>query len=659
MRVSKTGAFSLRPVLPGDYFVAAVTDDATAEFPEPGFLEALAAVATTIRVGVGEKPSVTLTAVDPPGWKRLALVNSSAVFPTAEVTAHGPFAEEATGALGAQVRTVAVGLTGVVTTDETPERPLRHAIVTATAPEMSGARQSATDDEGRFAFSGLPPGRYSLTVEKPGYVKSFYGSKRPGGTEGTPLAVLAGQPTPNITIRVPRGAVISGTVRDQFGTPLSAAQVSVKQAIVVKGRRQLTDVPNLRVAAATTDDQGRYRIYGLPPGEYAVFCSLSGINYSGVLETNSADVEAVLRELRAGRSAATPSAAAPRQVSLSGGYLPGVPDAESAQMIALAVGEERAGADILIGPLRALSVSGTSLGPRATPMRNIMVAVVNAATGSRVGSGGVIMPGADGRFVLSALPPGRYTLMGRAAENGAGETDDMPYFAETEFVLTDQNISGVVLQFERGVTVTGRIVPPVGVPPSDAARVRLGATPVDSYASLVPTRVVATTGRDGTFVFDGVGPGRWRVTGASLPAGWSLRSAVLSGRDTLDVPFEVHLGHPIAGLTVTMTDQPTELTGTVVDKAGQPTSEYSMLAFSAERTHWTTAPRRVSGAARLSSDGRYRISGLPPGEYYLAVITDFIPGQLDDPSFLESLIPRAVKVVMGEGERKVQDYQIR
>lgn len=77
------------------------------------------------------------------------------------------------------------------------------------------------------------------------------------------------------------------------------------------------------------------------------------------------------------------------------------------------------------------------------------------------------------------------------------------------------------------------------------------------------------------------------------------------------------------------------------------------------RTHWTTAPRRVSGAARLSSDGRYRIGGLPPGEYYLAVVTDFIPAQLDDPSFLELLIPGAVKVVMGEGERKVQDYRIR
>jgi hypothetical protein len=249
--------------------------------------------------------------------------------------------------------------------------------------------------------------------------------------------------------------------------------------------------------------------------------------------------------------------------------------------------------------------------------------------------------------------------MGRAAENGAGEGDDMPYYAEAEFTLVDQDISGVVLQFERGVTVTGRIVPPAGAAPGAVANVRLGATPFDSFISLVPTRVIATTRPNGTFVFDGVGPGKWRVTGASLPSGWSLRSAVLGDRDTLDVPFEVRLGQPITGLTVTMTDQPTELTGTVLDAQGQPTSEYAMLAFSTDRTLWTTAPRRVSGAARLSSDGRYRISGLPPGEYYLAVITDFSPGQLDDPSFLESLIARAVKVVLGEGERKVQDYQIK
>jgi hypothetical protein len=244
-RASKTGVFTFRPVLPGDYFIAAIADDATAEFPAQKFLEALAGNATTVRVGAGEKPSVTLTAVNGP-----AALASAPPAPTTSLTefrAHGPFVGETTDAFVGQARAVTVSFSGIVTTDETPARPLRQAIVTATAAEMPGARQAVTDDDGRFAFSNLPPGRYSLVADKPGYVKTFHGSNRPGGTQGTPVAVLAGQPAPVITIRVPRGAVIAGAVRDQFGTPVSAAQVSVKQAIVANGRRRMTDVPNLRV----------------------------------------------------------------------------------------------------------------------------------------------------------------------------------------------------------------------------------------------------------------------------------------------------------------------------------------------------------------------------------------------------------------------------
>lgn len=652
-RVSRAGTFSLAPVLPGDYFLAAIADDGTADFPDAKFLDALAAVAETVRVEAGAAMRVTLTTIDAP------VVRTPPPFEDAdEFVPHGPYAREddvPVIASSVQATVATVILQGLVTSDETPARPLRRALVTVTGAELKGSRQVVTDDDGRFVFAGLPAGRYALVVDKPGYVRTYYGNTRPGGMPATPVAVLAGQPAPAVTIRVPRGAVVAGAVRDQFGTPVSGVQVSVKHVTTVNGRRRMSDVPNLRVPVVTTDDQGRYRIYGLPPGEYAVFCSLPTVTYRNVLETNSADVDAVLRELRAGRRAASPATPAPKPISLSGGYLPGVPDAGSAQVLTLAVGEERLGADILIGPLPALTVTGTAVGPGGAPMSNLMLVVVNTGTGARIvaGSGGA----RDGRFTLSALPPGRYVLVGRAAENDAGETVVMPYFAETEFVLTDQNLA-VALQFERGTTIEGRIVPPAGAAPGLVERVRLGATPVDGYTAVVPTRVVATTRPDGTFVFDGVGPGKWRVTAASLPPSWSLRSAVLDGRDTLDAPLDVRLGQPIVDVTVTITDRPTVLTGTIVDAAGQPTSEYSIVAFSTDRALWTV-PRRVSSVARLSSDGRFTITGLPPGEYYLAVSTDLDPAQLGEASFLESLVAAAVIVPIAEGERKVQDFRIR
>ena len=49
---------------------------------------------------------------------------------------------------------------------------------------------------------------------------------------------------------------------------------------------------------------------------------------------------------------------------------------------------------------------------------------------------------------------------------------------------------------------------------------------------------------------------------------------------------------------------------------------------------------------------------MPPGEYFLAVLTDPDPVQLKDPSFLEQLAASAIRVTLTEGERKVQDVKL-
>ena len=79
---------------------------------------------------------------------------------------------------------------------------------------------------------------------------------------------------------------------------------------------------------------------------------------------------------------------------------------------------------------------------------------------------------------------------------------------------------------------------------------------------------------------------------------------MLGDRDTLDVPFEVRLGEPIAGLTVSMTDRPTEITGTVSDAAGRPTSEYYMFAFSTDRALWTLTWRGQVPLSSPDEEGR-------------------------------------------------------
>ena len=70
----------------------------------------------------------------------------------------------------------------------------------------------------------------------------------------------------DITIRVPRGAVISGVVLDTNSQPLASATVRALRYAMENGERTLVS-PHENV---TTDDRGEYRIFGLAAGEYVI-----------------------------------------------------------------------------------------------------------------------------------------------------------------------------------------------------------------------------------------------------------------------------------------------------------------------------------------------------------------------------------------------------
>jgi hypothetical protein len=50
---------------------------------------------------------------------------------------------------------------------------------------------------------------------------------------------------------------------------------------------------------------------------------------------------------------------------------------------------------------------------------------------------------------------------------------------------------------------------------------------------------------------------------------------------------------------------------------------------------------------------------LPPADYYLALIDPGEQGEWFDPAFLDSQRAGAVRVVLGEGEAKTQDFKVR
>ena len=79
-----------------------------------------------------------------------------------------------------------------------------------------------------------------------------------------------------ILVALPRGSVISGRVSDEFGEPVANAVVSAMRYGYAAGARRLMPAPGQN-SRDTTDDQGQFRLFGLPPGEYIVSATLRAL----------------------------------------------------------------------------------------------------------------------------------------------------------------------------------------------------------------------------------------------------------------------------------------------------------------------------------------------------------------------------------------------
>lgn len=541
---------------------------------------------------------------------------------------------------------------GLVTTGgPSAPRPLRRAVVSLSGSGITGARQTVTDESGRFVFDRLPQGRFSVTVEKPAYLKTYFGSRQPGRPPGAPIAIVDGQQLLDLKIDVPKGSVVEGTVRDENGVPQASAQVSILRVVSAMGERKFVPAAG-QSTWVVTDDRGRYRIFGLPPGEYVIRSSASFHGFPATTVTE-AELKAAETQLQTGRVPASARSSG-AEFSYGSVYFPGVGDPLSADIVTLGVADERTGLDIVNAPLESFSIEYTAIGPGGRPMVQTSIGLASVSRQSLVTSPGGVRVDAAGHGSVPGVPPGRYVFFGRGTDS---EDPNAPvYWMEAEANVSGANATGITLQFLPGQRVSGKLRSSGATAAAfgPAARVQLNPVPLIPGAAIgTPTAAVAS---DGSFTFINVPPGRYRIEFGGL-TGWAAMSAMYQGVDTLDVPLDVRPSMDVDGLAVSVTNTLTEISGLITDSAGRPTPELTVLVFSQDRGLWTS-PRRFSGATRIASDGKYRISGLPPGNYFLAVVTDIDPLQATDPIFLEQLMTGAVPIKLADGQKVVQDLKI-
>lgn len=598
--------------------------------------------------------------------------------------------------LPAAVRTGTASISGVVLTGEDTPRPLRRAIVVLNGSGLQASALSVvTDDEGRFRFGSLPDGNFTLTASRPPYVQMSYGQKRPARGSGVPISVATGQQIAGITIKLPRGAVITGTTTDEVGGPRRGVQITLEQYRTVNGERILSRafLPGVGpiTSGSTTDDRGVFRLFGLPAGDYAVSAQLpplQNLNQSTELrQVTAAELQWAESQLRstgnanataaAGAAVQTPPPPPGQSVGLAKVYYPGVLDSSAAAAITLAAGEERSGVDFAIALVPTAKIEGTIIGPDGQPPAGVSLTLISGSGDNTMSMGSSNFLRGQGQFVIPNLSPGDYRVMARTTTpssmptliNGApAATRPVPagvtpgLWAMAEVSVNGRDISGITLTLQPGMKLSGRIAfESKALTPPNPTAVRPFLTPQTPGAAGGGSALVH---EDGTFEFSGIIPGKYRlnagVAGAPPASGpaWIMRSAIAKGRDIADSAVEIAPGEDVSDVLVTFTDQPAEITGSLLDAAGRPTPEYYVVVFSTNPASWFRGGRRVRPPVRPASDGKFRVHGLAAGEYYMAALTEVDQQDLFDASFLEQIAASAIKITLAEGEKKVQDLRL-
>lgn len=550
----------------------------------------------------------------------------------------------------------------------------------------SVGRSTITDAAGAYIFEKLPEGRYGINASRTRYLSSSYGQKR-SERSGTTIQLADGEQKKDLTITLFSPAVITGVVFGDDGEPVQNAQVRAMRYSMRSGVRRLQSSNN-----ATTDDRGAYRLYGLSPGEYVISATASNQdNYAGLITTEMAvEMErAYLAAAAAGDNNVRLTGMGNGTVTLSNGqtieapapvafaptYYPGTTAPSAAMSVTVQGGEERQGVDVTLMKVQTATVSGMIVSATGVPPQNVTVSLQPADDASQGIPLSSSRSTADGRFTLRNVPPGQYNVVARATSTVRVElpanvttagnrvntvsTTQTVSSGRTLISVDGMSLTGVVVTLDGGRSVSGRVVFEGGMPP-DLNRTRMTASlqlAPGTSSNGVPMPQPAQISADGAFTIGNVQPGRYslRVNGVQ---GFSMKSSMVRGQDSLDFPFEVDdadIGDGLITMAAGLVSS--ELSGTITDQLSQPAVDYTIVVFSADQRFWTPGSRRIS-TARPSTDGQYTVRGLPAGDYQIAALGDLEPGMQYDPEFLKSLLVASTRVTLAEGGRATQDLRI-
>jgi hypothetical protein len=437
--------------------------------------------------------------------------------------------------------------------------PLSHAEVRLMAIAGSGGATltARTDSFGMFAFPAVRAGAYLVSASRQYWVTALYGQKR-WNSAGMPVVVDANDSL-TLSVRMHRFGVITGRVVDENDVGILGHEVMAYR-----------DAKPAQIAArASTDDYGRYRLYGLTPGTYLV--RSAGITVDGV--------------------------------SYLPAFAPGAQEMDQARRVDVQLDLDSTGIEVHPAQGRLFEVRGQVSGG----------APVELTLAGETGRQTITVSGA---FRFNPVAPGRYEIYGTApARSNCGAS----------------GVAGAYMSLPVDRDVTGLGIALSCVQPTQISYMVQGGTVPDiSKLSLRARRVDLAGIGDGVTIWNGVtsavlAPGRWEVllqpSAGYAVTGFYHSSSGVGLRNRPD-GWNLITAGGYGFVRFTLSNRSGSLGGVVIGSDREPVMGAPVYLEAYDRESKARIGELRTGYTGVR--GAYEFSGLAPGAYRVLATFEYL-----------------------------------